>query len=116
MLLTPSMMSKLESLRDRFEEVAALLSDAEIMADRDKFTALSKEYAEIEPVVGCYQRAVQLEQDIADNALLLEEDDPEMRELAEQDIADCKAQLQTLTDELQTLLLPKDPNLSLIHI
>ena len=53
MLLTNSMMSKLESLRDRFEEVAALLSDAEVMADRESFSALSNEYAEIEPVVGC---------------------------------------------------------------
>jgi peptide chain release factor 1 len=104
------MMSKLESLRDRFEEVAALLSDAEIMTDRERFTALSKEYAEIEPVVACYQKAVLLEGNISDNEQLLEEDDPEMRELAQQDIADCKTALESLTGELQTLLLPKDPN------
>ena len=110
MLLTDSMMSKLESLRDRFEEVAALLSDAEVMADRESFTALSKEYAEIEPVVGCYRRAMQLEANIADNEQLLEEEDPEMRELAQQDIADCRAQLEELTSELKTLLIPKDPN------
>ncbi len=110
MLLTDSMMSKLESLRDRFDEVAALLSDAEVMADRESFTALSKEYAEIEPVVGCYRRAMQLEADIADNEQLLEEEDPEMRELAQQDIADCRAQLEKLTSELKTLLIPKDPN------
>ncbi len=110
MLLTDSMMSKLESLRDRFDEVAALLSDAEVMADRESFTALSKEFAEIEPVVGCYRRAMQLEADIADNEQLLEEEDPEMRELAQQDIADCKAQLEELTGELKTLLIPKDPN------
>ena len=110
MLLTNSMMSKLESLRDRFEEVAALLSDAEVMADRESFTALSKEYAEIEPVVGCYRRVMELEANIADNEQLLEEEDPEMRELAQQDIADCRAQLEDLTSELQTLLLPKDPN------
>ena len=110
MLLTDSMMSKLESLRDRFEEVAALLSDAEVMTDRERFTALSKEYAEIEPVVGCYRRAMQLEANIADNEQLLEEEDPEMRELAQQDIADCRAQLEKLTSELKTLLIPKDPN------
>jgi len=109
-LLTDSMMSKLESLRDRFDEVAALLSDAEVMADRESFTALSKEYAEIEPVVGCYRRAMQLEADIADNEQLLEEEDPEMRELAQQDIADCRAQLEDLTSELKRLLIPKDPN------
>ena len=110
MLLTDSMMSKLESLRDRFDEVAALLSDAEVMTDRERFTALSKEYAEIEPVVGCYRRAMELEANIADNEQLLREEDPEMRELAQQDIADCRAQLEDLTSELQTLLLPKDPN------
>ena len=110
MLLTNSMMSKLESLRDRFEEVAALLSDAEVMTDRERFTALSKEYAEIEPVVGCYRRAMELEANIADNEQLLEEEDPEMRELAQQDIADCRAQLEELTSELKTLLIPKDPN------
>ena len=110
MLLTNSMMSKLESLRDRFEEVAALLSDAEVMTDRERFTALSKEYAEIEPVVGCYRRAMELEANIADNEQLLEEEDPEMRELAQQDIAGCRAQLKDLTSELQKLLLPKDPN------
>ena len=76
MLLTETMMAKLESLQDRFEEVAALLSDAEIMADRERFTALSKEYSEIEPVVACFQKATQLEQSISDNELLLEEDDP----------------------------------------
>ncbi|MEC8437695.1 MAG: peptide chain release factor 1 [Pseudomonadota bacterium] len=108
--MTNSMMSKLESLRDRFEEVAALLSDAEVMTDRERFTALSKEYAEIEPVVGCYRRAMELEANIADNEQLLEEEDPEMRELAQQDIADCRAQLKDLTSELQKLLLPKDPN------
>ncbi len=110
MLLTDSMMTKLESLRDRFDEVAALLSDAEVTADRESFTALSKEYAEIEPVVDCYRRAMQLEADIADNEQLLEEEDPEMRELAQQDIADCRAQLEELTSELKTLLIPKDPN------
>ena len=53
MILSDSMMSKLGSLTDRFEEVSALLSDAEVMSNREKFTALSKEFAEIEPVVMC---------------------------------------------------------------
>ena len=57
-----------------------------------------------------FRKRLELEQNISDNELLLQEDDPEMRELAQQDIADCRAQLDALTDELQTLLLPKDPN------
>ena len=49
MSLSPTMQMKLDDLTDRHEEIAALLSDAEIVADRDKFTQLSKEYAELEP-------------------------------------------------------------------
>ena len=51
MPLTDTMQVKLDDLTDRHEEISALLSDAEIVADRDKFTALSKEYAELEPVI-----------------------------------------------------------------
>jgi peptide chain release factor 1 len=108
-LLTETMTAKLESLQNRFEEVAALLSDAEIMADRERFTALSKEYSEIEPVVACFQKATQLEQNISDNELILEEDDPEMRELAQQDIADCKAQLDILTDGAANAIAAQGP-------
>ena len=51
MSLSGSMTAKLSGLTDRFEEVSALLSDSEVMGDRNRFTALSKEFAEIEPVV-----------------------------------------------------------------
>ena len=58
------MVAKLGDLNDRFEEVSALLSDAETMADREKFTALSKEFAEIEPVVLCYQKVTALKDNL----------------------------------------------------
>ena len=51
MALSQTMVGKLQELRDRQEEVAFLLTDPEIMNNRDKFTALSKEYAELEPIV-----------------------------------------------------------------
>ncbi len=49
------MVTKMAGLNDRFEEVSALLSDPDVMAERDKFTALSREFAELEPVVLCYR-------------------------------------------------------------
>ena len=110
MELSASMFAKLADLTDRFEEVSALLSDSETMSDRDKFTALSKEFAEIEPVVICYQQVNKLNEELEGNTALLEDDDPDMRELAEQEIAETKAQLSALHQQLQTLLLPKDPN------
>ncbi|MEM7080192.1 MAG: peptide chain release factor 1 [Pseudomonadota bacterium] len=111
MSLSTSMVAKLGGLNDRYEEVAALLSDPEVMGNRDKFTALSKEYAELEPVVACYRKVQTLEAELADSqALLAEAEDAEMRELAEEDISDTSARLDGLTQELQTLLLPRDPN------
>ena len=110
MELSASMVAKLGDLNDRFEEVSALLSDAETMADREKFTALSKEFAEIEPVVLCYQKVTALKDNLEENTLLLEDDDPDLRELAELEIAEAKDQITDLSAQLQTLLLPRDPN------
>ena len=110
MELSNSMIAKLADLTDRFEEVSALLSDSETMSDRDKFTALSKEFAEIEPVVLCYQRVNKLNDDLEESSALLDDDDADLRELAEQEIAETKTQLESLNQQLQTLLLPKDPN------
>ncbi|MEE2824599.1 MAG: peptide chain release factor 1 [Pseudomonadota bacterium] len=110
MELSASMVAKLGDLNDRFEEVSALLSDAETMADREKFTALSKEFAEIEPVVLCYQKVTVLQDSLEENTLLLDDEDPDLRELAEQEIAEAKDQMAVLFAQLQTLLLPRDPN------
>ncbi|XOV83379.1 MAG: peptide chain release factor 1 [bacterium] len=110
MALTESMVFKLAGLNDRFEEVSALLSDPEVMADREKFAGLSREFAELEPVVLCYRDVQKLETELADSQAILAEDDAEMRALAEEDIAQTSAALETLTTRLQTLLLPRDPN------
>ena len=110
MALTQSMVVKMAGLNDRFEEVSALLSDPEVMADRDKFTGLSREFAELEPVVLCYRELGELQGQLEDSKALLDEEDAEMRALAEEDIEQTTTALDELTDKLQTLLLPTDPN------
>jgi peptide chain release factor 1 len=110
MALTDTMLAKLAGLNDRHEEVAALLSDPDVMGDRDKFTALSKEYAEIEPVVQCYQNLAALETTLVESREMLDEEDAEMRAMVEDDIRETNAQVELLSAELKTLLLPKDPN------
>jgi peptide chain release factor 1 len=105
-----SLLSKLDNLLDRYEEIAALLSDAEVIADQDRFRQLSKEYAEIEPVVETFGRYRGQQQDLEEARLMLEEDDAEMRAMAEEEIESGQEQLETLELELQTLLLPRDPN------
>ena len=105
------MLAKLASLNDRYEEVSALLADPDVMGDRDKFTALSKEYAELEPVVKCYQEVEKLKDNLSESReLLADESDPEMRSLAEEDIQETEQAIEQLTEQLTVLLLPKDPN------
>ena len=95
-----SIVSKLDNLLDRYEEVSALLSDAEIIADQERFRNLSKEYAELEDVVTAYSRYRQVNDDMAEAAAMLEEDDPDMREMAEEELASAKEQLESMELEL----------------
>ncbi len=105
-----SILVKLESLQDRYQELAALLSDADVISDQGKFRQYSKEYAELEPVVKCYGDFRQTEEDLAEAKILAEDSDPEMKEMGREEISNCESRMETLTAELQVLLLPKDPN------
>ena len=108
--MKPSILAKLELLRERYEEVGALLSDAEIISDQDKFRNLSKEYAELEPVVLTYSLFEQIKVDIEEANNLLKDSDPDMREMAGEELKRGELELENLELELQRLLLPKDPN------
>ena len=105
-----SILAKLELLKERYEEVGALLSDSEIISDQDKFRSLSKEYAELEPVVLSYSMFVQIKVDIEEANNLLKDSDPDMREMAEEELKRAELESENLELELQHLLLPKDPN------
>ena len=105
-----SLVSKLDNLLDRYEEIGALLSDPEIIGNQDRFRGLSQEYAEIESVVQGYGHYRQVAEDLAEATAMLSEDDADMREMAEDEVKSAKAKLEVLEIELQTLLLPKDPN------
>ncbi|WP_231758032.1 peptide chain release factor 1 [Microbulbifer elongatus] len=105
-----SVQQKLDNLVERHEEVSALLGDAEIISDQDKFRDLSREYSELEEVVSCYSRYKTLQDDMAAAREMLEESDADMREMAQEELREAEAQLEPLEKELQTLLLPRDPN------
>ena len=109
-MLTESMTAKLSGLTDRYEEVSALLADPEVMGDRDQFTALSKEYAELEPVIACFTKFESLNAELADAQVLAKDDDAEIRELAEEDATRLTEALIETERELTRLLLPRDPN------
>jgi len=103
-----SIRSKLEQIQDRFEEITGLLSDPDVQNDQNRFRSLSQEYAQLEPVVGCYQRYLDTEEEISNASEML--NDPEMADLAQESLEEARQQQQTLEPELQKLLLPKDPN------
>ncbi|MFV0478464.1 MAG: peptide chain release factor 1 [Parahaliea sp.] len=107
--MKPSLLVKLDTLSDRYEEVSILLGDAETIANQVLFRDLSREYAELEEVVRCYHSYTQVQADIEEARAMLAEDDPDMVVMAEDEIASGNTRLEALTDELQTLLLPKDP-------
>lgn len=105
-----SLLNRLDALVDRYEELTALLGDAQVISDQNQFRAYSKEYAEVEPVVQAYQSWNKLKSDLAEAQTLLKDSDPDVREMAVEEVAECKTAIEKLEDDLQVLLLPKDPN------
>ncbi len=106
--MKPSIRSKLEQIADRFEEITALLADPDVQGDQSRFRELSREYAQLEPVVACYGRYREQEETIAAARDMLA--DPEMAELAREELAGAEQAQRELEPELQLLLLPADPN------
>jgi len=105
-----SIQSRLEQLNDRFEEVSALLSDQGTIANQDKFRDLSKEFAEIEPIVHCFKAWQQARADAEDATELARDGDADMRAMAEEELEAAGQKSEALDEELQRLMLPKDPN------
>ncbi|USH01779.1 peptide chain release factor 1 [Grimontia kaedaensis] len=105
-----SIIAKLEALSERYEEVQHLLGDPGVISDQDRFRSLSKEYSQLEEVTKCFTSYKQAEEDLEAAREMANEDDPEMREMAQEEVKAAKAEIERLSDELQVLLLPKDPN------
>lgn len=105
-----SLLQRLDTLRERFEELSALLSDAEVISDQTRFRAYSREYAELEPTVQCYNQWLKVSADLEEARSLLKDSDPDIRAMAEDDVQSCSAALAELEAELNLLLLPRDPD------
>ena len=106
--MNKSILSKLENLKDRYEEVQHLLGDVEVINDQNKFKSLSKEYSQLEEVVNVYNKYNEINNNLEEAREMLT--DPEMKELAQEEITTAEKSLDELTNELQILLIPKDPN------
>ncbi len=105
-----SLRQKINSLLDRYEELAALLSDQETIANQELFRNYAKEYSELEPVVTCFRRYEEQRAALEEARLLLKDPDDEMQQMAADEVDTLSSRIDALHTELQTLLLPADPN------
>ena len=102
------MLEKMKAIEARLAEVERQLSDPTVYTDRERLTALSREQKELTPIAACARAYAQTAQTAEDACAMLS--DPELRELAQEELSAAKAELERLTEELKRLLLPKDPN------
>lgn len=105
-----SVYQKLEGLVERFEEVQALLSDPGTISNQEKFQALSREFSQLEEVTQAFHAYQGAQENFATAEEMLKDDDPEMREMAQDEYKSAKQAVEELTHALQILLLPKDKN------
>ena len=105
--MTPNLQRKLEALVERHEEVGRLLADPGVISDNSRFRALSREYSQLEPVAVAMAEHGRAQLDLA--AALAMRADPELRDLAEEEIPAAQARIERLDSELSLLLIPRDP-------
>ena len=105
-----SIRHKLESVRDRFEELAGLLADPEVITDQNRFRDLSKEYSRVEPIVRLFSDFEAVDADIAAAEEMAADADEELRQMGEEELAALQGRHDALELELQKALIPPDPH------
>jgi len=106
----PALRTRLDSLAQRFEEVTALLSDPAVIGDQNRFRALSKEYAEVQPLMVLYGRLRRAQEELEAARAMQQDPDSGMREMAAEEIARAEREVELCDAEMQKLLLPHDPS------
>jgi peptide chain release factor 1 len=108
--MQPSIIRKLEQIEERHSEVSALLSDADTIADQNRYRNLSVEYAQLTPVVDTFRAWSQAQDDVSSAQEMLRDPDPDMKSMAEDELQRAQGDIGQLELELQKLLLPTDPH------
>ncbi|SEG01353.1 bacterial peptide chain release factor 1 (bRF-1) [Lachnospira multipara] len=105
------MFDRLEDTVNRYEDINAELANPDVVNDQAKFRKLMKEQANLTPIISAYTEYKTNKQNVEDSlAILDEESDEELKDLAKEELAESKARIAELENELKILLLPKDPN------
>ncbi|MGJ8513739.1 peptide chain release factor 1 [Carnimonas bestiolae] len=108
--MKPSIRERLDGAADRFEELAALLSDPDTISDQSKFRDYSREYSDLEPLVAAWQRYRGLEEERDAAQSMASDSDPDMRAMASEELESLDPRIETLEGEIKKLLIPKDPD------
>ncbi|WFE68540.1 peptide chain release factor 1 [Thiomicrospira sp. R3] len=108
--MKPSIRQKLQTLVERLEEVGAMLSDPSVVNDQNQFRNLSKEHAQLTPVVETYQNFERAESDLEEAKDMIASGDRELKEMAQEEYPSLEKAIETYELELQKMLLPRDPN------
>jgi len=103
------MWEKLEGIENRYEEIAQRMADPEVVSDPERLAELAREHAELEELVTLYRQYRQARTELEQAKSLLDDSDPELRELAEAEVARLREHLDDLEAQLRQLLLPRDP-------
>ncbi len=103
------MWEKLQGIEERYQELTRQMADPALANDHVRLTELAQEHSELEELVSLYREHQNSQRELEEARLLLDEDDPEMRALAEQEIERLEARLEAMEHKLRKLLLPADP-------
>jgi len=106
----PALRTRLDGLAQRFEEITALLSDPAVIGNQNRFRELSKEYAEVQPLMALYERLRRAQDELEAARAMSQDPDSAMREMAAEEIARAEREVETCDAEMQKLLLPRDPS------
>ncbi len=105
-----SLLEKLEGLQARFEEVSTLITDPSVIADQQRYVRLTKEYKELEDLMNARKEYANLLGNLAESKdILMNEQDPEMKEMAREELQLCEARIPELEEQIKLMLVPKDP-------
>ena len=105
-----SLLEKLDALVARFEEVSTLITDPNVIADQQRYVKLTKEYKELEDLMAARKEYANLLSNLEEGKnMLVNEADPDLKEMAREQVAECEARMPALEESIKLMLVPKDP-------
>jgi peptide chain release factor 1 len=104
------MLDKLLEVEKRYIELEGIMSDPQMVGQQREYAKVAKERSDLEEIVVCYREWRKVEQEIADNRQLMDENDEAMRELVKEELTNLRERKEALETKLKYLILPKDPN------